>query len=75
MAEVRFPAGTGDFSLLHYIHTGSGAHPAYLLSNGYQGPFPGGGCKAIGCEAYHSPPPRAEVKKGGPTPPLPNMFS
>jgi hypothetical protein len=25
---IRFLAGAGDFSLLHVIQTGSGAHPA-----------------------------------------------
>jgi hypothetical protein len=25
---VRFPAGTGNFSLLHRVQTGFGAHPA-----------------------------------------------
>jgi hypothetical protein len=32
-AGVRFPTGARDFSLLHSLQTGSGAH----LSNGYQG--------------------------------------
>jgi hypothetical protein len=27
-SRVRFPAGTGHFSLLHLVQTGSGAHPA-----------------------------------------------
>jgi hypothetical protein len=35
----------GDFSLLHGVHTGSGAHPAYYTM-GTGGDFPGG--KAAG---------------------------
>jgi hypothetical protein len=27
-SRVRFPAGTGNFSLNHRVHNGSGAHPA-----------------------------------------------
>jgi hypothetical protein len=27
-SRVRFPAGTGDFSLHHHVQNGSGAHPA-----------------------------------------------
>jgi hypothetical protein len=42
---IRFPKGAGDFSLLHRVQTGSGAHPAsYPL--GKTGSFPGG--KAAG---------------------------
>jgi hypothetical protein len=37
---VRFPAGAGDFSLLHHVQTGSGANPAsFSVSIG--GSFPG----------------------------------
>jgi hypothetical protein len=37
---VRFPAGARDFSLLHRVQTGSGAHPAsYTIGTG--GSFPG----------------------------------
>jgi hypothetical protein len=44
-AGVRFPAGARDFSLLHSIHTASGAHPAsYPMGTG--GSF--AGCKAAG---------------------------
>jgi hypothetical protein len=28
MIGVQFPAGDGNFCLRHYVHTGSGAHPA-----------------------------------------------
>jgi hypothetical protein len=28
-AGVQFPVGTGDFSLLHSVQTGSGAHSAF----------------------------------------------
>jgi hypothetical protein len=42
MAEVPFPVGVIDFSLLHSIQTGSGAHPAsYKI--GYQAFFPRSG--------------------------------
>jgi hypothetical protein len=38
--EVRFLAGTKDFSLLYSVETGSGAHPApYSIGTG--GSFPG----------------------------------
>jgi hypothetical protein len=52
----RFPAGAGNFSLLHCLQTGSGAHPAS---------YPMGtraGVKMPGREADHSPPYSAEVK-------------
>jgi hypothetical protein len=36
----RFPEGAGNFSLLHRVHTGSGAHSAsYAMGTG--GSFPG----------------------------------
>jgi hypothetical protein len=44
-SRVRFPAGTGNFSLHHRVQIGSGAHPAsYPMGKG--GSFPGG--KAAG---------------------------
>jgi hypothetical protein len=49
-----------NFSLLHIVQTGSGAHSAsYPMGNG--GSFPG--VKWQGREADHSPPTSAEVKK------------
>jgi hypothetical protein len=40
-AGVRLPAGAGNFSLLHHIQTGSGAHPdSYPMDN--KDSFPGG---------------------------------
>jgi hypothetical protein len=42
-SRVRFPAGTGNFSLHHSVQNGSRAHPApasYLM--GTRGSFPGG---------------------------------
>jgi hypothetical protein len=42
---VRFPEGTGNFSLHHRVQNGSGAHPASYLM-GTRGSFPGG--KAAG---------------------------
>jgi hypothetical protein len=56
----RFPAGAGNFSLHHRVQNGSGAHPASY-------PMGTRGCflrvKRPGCEADHSPPFLAEVKK------------
>jgi hypothetical protein len=51
---VRVPAWT-EFSLLHIVHTGSGAHPA---SNQW---VPG--AKRQGREADHSSPASANIKK------------
>jgi hypothetical protein len=45
MTGVRFPEGTGNFSLHRRVQTGSGAHPA-SYSMGTGGSFPGG--KAAG---------------------------
>jgi hypothetical protein len=42
---VRFPAGSGSFSLLHRVQYGSGAHPA-AYPVGTRGSFPGG--KVVG---------------------------
>jgi hypothetical protein len=39
-SRVRFPAGTGNFSLHHRVQTGSGAHPA-SYPMGKRGSFPG----------------------------------
>jgi hypothetical protein len=58
-SRVRFPAGTGNFSLHHRVQNGSGTHPA-SSPMGTKGSFPEG--KAAGREADHSPPSRAEVK-------------
>jgi hypothetical protein len=58
MIEVRFPAGTGNFSR-HHLQTGSGTHPAsYLRGNGALSL----GVTQPGREADHSPPSSAEVK-------------
>jgi hypothetical protein len=58
-SRVRFPGGTGNFSLHHRVQNGSGAHPAsYPMDN--RGSFPG--VKRPGREADHSPPSSAEVK-------------
>jgi hypothetical protein len=40
-SRVRFPAGTGDFSLYHRVQNDSGAHPA-SYPMGTRGSFPGG---------------------------------
>jgi hypothetical protein len=65
-ARVRFPA-VQNFSLLHGVQTGSGAHPAsYPMATG--GSF--SEVKWQEREADHSLPSNAEVKKGGAIPPL-----
>jgi hypothetical protein len=65
--RVGFQAGARDFSLLHSIKTGSGAHPAsYLMDNAGSFPRP---------EANHSPPSSAEIKNDGTIHPLPHTSS
>jgi hypothetical protein len=45
-SRVRFPAGTGDFSLHHRVQNGSGAHPAsYPMGN--RGFSPGGNAAGV----------------------------
>jgi hypothetical protein len=39
-SRVRFPAGTGNFSLHHRVQNSSGVHPAYQM--GTRGSFPVG---------------------------------
>jgi hypothetical protein len=58
-STVRFPAGTGNFSLHRRVQNGSGAHPASYPTL-TRGSFPGG--RAAGHEADHSPPSSAKVK-------------
>jgi hypothetical protein len=49
-----------EFSFLHVVQTGSGVHPTfYPIGTG--GSYPD--LKRPGCEADHSPPTSAEVKK------------
>jgi hypothetical protein len=69
-ARVRFQT-VQEFSLLHVVHTGSGAHQAYLMGTGavYTG------VKRPGREADYSPPSSAEVMNGGAMPPLPHTSS
>lgn len=71
MAQVQFLA-MHDFSLLHRVQTGYGAHPAFHPM-GTADSFPS--VKHQGCQADHSPPPSAEAKKGGAIPPLPHVSS
>jgi hypothetical protein len=60
-ASVRSPKEAEDFSANLCVQTGSGAHPAsYTMGTG--GSFPGGRARP-GCDADHSPPSSAEVKK------------
>jgi hypothetical protein len=71
-AGARFPTGAKDFSLLHSVQAGSGAHPiSYTLGTG--GTFPGS--TAAGVEADHSPSSSAEIKIDGAIDPLPNTSS
>jgi hypothetical protein len=51
-----------DFSLLHNVQTGSGAHPAYYTMG-------------TGGKADHSPPSGVEVKNDGAIPPFPHISS
>jgi hypothetical protein len=62
---IRFPAGPGNFSLLHLVW----GLPC-LLSNGYRGFFPLG-VKRSGPETRHSPPSSALVQKAWPCTPTP----
>jgi hypothetical protein len=48
-SRVRFRAGTGNFSLHHRVHDGSGVHPA-SYPMGTRGSFPGG--KAAGAWSW-----------------------
>jgi hypothetical protein len=68
MAGIQFMAGARDFSLLHRIQTGLGAHPAsYYCVPGVVSP----GVKWLGREADHSPLSSIKVKHGGAIPLLP----
>jgi hypothetical protein len=67
-AVVRFLAMAGDFSLLHSIKTGFGAHPAsYPVGTGALSPE----IKRPRHEADHSSPSSAEVKNDGAISPPP----
>jgi hypothetical protein len=68
-SRVRFPAGTGNFSLHHRVQNGSGAHPAsYPMNTG--GSFPGG--KAAGTWSWPFTSIKCRGQRGsGATPPLP----
>jgi hypothetical protein len=54
---VWFLVWEREFSILHNVQTGSGAHPAYYAVG-------------TGGEVDHSPPSAAEVKNGGAVPSL-----
>jgi hypothetical protein len=58
-SRVRVPAGAGNFSFLHCVQTGSGAHPASypMGTRGFSL-----GVKRPGREADNTPPSSAEVK-------------
>jgi hypothetical protein len=67
-AGVPFPAGLRDYSPLHSVQTGSGAHPASnLLRTVAHSP----GVKRLGHEDDGLPRPSTEVKNGGAITPLP----
>jgi hypothetical protein len=59
---VRFPAGTGNFSLRHRVQTCSGTHPA-SYSMGTVGSFTGRGVKRPEREVDYSPPSNTMVKE------------
>jgi hypothetical protein len=66
--EVRFRAGTRDFSLLHSVQTASEVYPAsYPKATGALSPK----LKKPGRESDHSPPSNVEVNNGGALPPFP----
>jgi hypothetical protein len=48
-SRVRFPAGSGNFSLHHHVRNGSGAHPVFYAV-GTRGCFPG--CRAAGAWSW-----------------------
>jgi hypothetical protein len=59
-SRIRFPAGTGNFSLHHLAQNGLGTHPAsYQMAN--RGSFPEG--KAAGAWSWPLAPSSAEVKE------------
>jgi hypothetical protein len=65
-SRVRFPPGSGNFSLHHRVQNGSGTHPAsYPVGTG--GSFPGG--KAAGAWRVQ------RSRMHGAIPPLPNTSS
>jgi hypothetical protein len=69
---IRGPTGARDFTLLHSVETGSGAHPSSLpVAIGSPSP----GVKQPQREADTSPPSSSEVRTGGATPPLPDTSS
>jgi hypothetical protein len=66
-AGDRFLAGARNFSLLHNVHTESGAHSvSYPLSTGTLSLC----INRPGRENYHSPPSSAELKNGEAMPPF-----
>jgi hypothetical protein len=71
-AGVRHPVRPKDFSLLHTVQTGSGAHPTFYQM-GTMGSFHMDKASA-GSEADNSAPSGTEVKNGGSIPPLPIRF-
>jgi hypothetical protein len=62
--RCSIPGRGRNFSLLHSVQTGSGAHPA-------SSPMDTSGVKWAVREADHTPPSSAEVNNGGVIPPLP----
>jgi hypothetical protein len=61
-----------NFSLLHNVQNGSGAHPtSYPMGTGRALSLE---VKWQGSEADHSPPSNAKVKNGGAIPPHPLVF-
>jgi hypothetical protein len=66
------PGRDKRFSLLYNIKTGFGVHPtSCAMGTGADS----AGVKRPGCEADHSPPPRAEFKNSGAITPIPHTSS
>jgi hypothetical protein len=59
-SRLRFPVGSGNFSLHYRVQNGSGAHPA-SYPMGTKGSF--SGVKRPKREADHSPPSSVEFKE------------
>jgi len=69
---VRFPAGAGNYSLLHCVQTGSGDHPASYPMDTRSFSL---ALKRLGRETDHSLPSRAKIKNAWRYISIPNTSS